>query len=508
MKATASDKQSDSAKSEPARIGRAEASAFVPQHVLSPTGVLALQARAGNAAVSSLIGVEPVAVQRAERLFEGYAPIAPIPLGMRQQSRDEILTEIAREVQVITSEPYQWRGRVNPFLSAGQINPVLTLLMRYVKEGQELSARDKVAANYYANKFVEAMMIRQTAGGPTMDYANAWDEVLRYAAEDQADSIRTLLRSVGSEYASYQPSPEENTFWGTVGDPEFFAATSLLSFGIVDKKLFQESNEYVKRGDYEGLKKYISGRVGSAIMNLLTLGGAQAYYEEGLRNPQATIGQKLWAGIKAPIPLEWWEVATGRPMASGEKPPTTWERVQLFFEGLLKLAALLGAAKGIRSIVRGGPPEVTADKIHQQVVDPKPTTPTTVPSKVPADTPGGTDAPGAKSDFVDRKAIDRFFGNDPELADKVPPKSESGDGGLRRAQARWENFPQEKPPDLTLGDLEAYRQVAQDSIDDAKARAAGTTDPDIKHLADLQIKTQQLRIDLIDRAEKAWFSGS
>jgi hypothetical protein len=337
-----------------------------------------LQRWHGNTHVQRLLAAQ---AQREVATSEGGSAGAAAPAAISQPRRGipvALRLQVIRDVEDIASAN---QGRVLP-MSARQVDSVVSAVRRYVDEGDQAYRRGEIdGPSAYVDRFVEACLKRgYDRGVIATDYSNAWDDTLENASDGQAEELRRLLGRVASEYASYRPTvdPDAASFLWDVADPVFFKATQLLSFGIVDRELFTESNQLIKMDDYESLMTFIGMRVGRGVIDTFTLGMGSAFlqgvWDEAEKNPNATTrpDQVFMAGaghaMEAFLPKHEIETiyasATGTAVKPGEVPPDFYEAMEAFFTGVMKVIGIVAAAKGARNyaaehgVVKAPPPAI------------------------------------------------------------------------------------------------------------------------------------------------------
>jgi hypothetical protein len=336
-----------------------------------------MQRRHGNAHVQRLLSAPAASPGDAGAVTQ---PRRGIPVAIR-----------LRVISDVEDIAFANQGRALP-MSAEQVQFVVNAVRRYAEEGDQAYRRGETdQPSAYVDRFVEACLKRAYDRGIiATDYSNAWDDILENASEEQEAELRRLLGGVASEYATYRPTadPDAASFLWDVADPVFFKATQLLSFGIVDKELFTESNQMIKVNDYESLMTFIGIRVGRGVIDTFTLGMGSAFlqgvWDEAENNPNAASrpDQVFKAGAKqameAFLPKHEIETiyasATGTSVAPGEVPPDFFEAMEAFFTGVMKIIGIVGAAKGARNyaakhgIAKAPPPpikgSVTGEVLH------------------------------------------------------------------------------------------------------------------------------------------------
>jgi hypothetical protein len=344
---------------------------------LAALDMIRLQRAAGNNAVVRRVSGDRQV--RASQRAPANGPAAPPPAGHRVVP-DHIRQEMTIQVNSATAE---FRGRLLP-LRSRQVAMVLDNVSKYADEGKEAHKAGTISAPaMYVDAYIALCLSKGYDRGVVItDYADLWDDALEHASDDQLADLRVWLADVGSQYYAYKPSvdPDAASFLKQVGDPVFFRALQLMSFGIVDKELFAEADRAVMKEDYAGLTSFIGLRVGKAIIDTFTLGAGSAYlegcYRKASEHPNATYDEVAVAGLH-----EAWNAATptkefftiynairGRPDEDLKRIPTKWDAMEKFFEGALKLIALTSAAKEARAKARRtGAKSPTSAQLHEQL---------------------------------------------------------------------------------------------------------------------------------------------
>ena len=221
----------------------------------------------------------------------------------------------------------------------------------------------------YTRSTARSLWVEQTG----LVFDDLWHEL----EGERLGEFRALLARSRRESTSGPTMERAPSAFDEVIEPVFFKATSLLSFGIVDKELFTGSYEAAMRGGFSAQMEFIGKRVGRAVFDILTLGAGSATYEATERyleeHPNASWAEASAAGLKAagnailPLP-EMLTIAKAAGIVASdatELPPDKWQATEAFFQGMLKVISLGAMAKGrSRAAKRRGLREMSASDLH------------------------------------------------------------------------------------------------------------------------------------------------